>query len=360
MAEAESVSFGSLAEFLDTLPIKPCPATPQNRYYCTVCERLNKSIAQRCDYSKIKVEGPLGEVEEGSEGTLKFQPLLDDQATTTEKTTDQTGEKVEFKIVTPNKTDQDYPLFEFVQPKDKKIEPIEMELLEDVALEFKASDDEPIEVESLEVAPLDEDEFEDEVEGEGEVVEVMEVEVLEATEVESEDFDTYPGAAPTLQEFKPVSKIPKPKKGVKAKGLVAKRKYKTVPSKVSRKPIKKSKGVSKVPKKKTSPPSRSPRPPSQEGTFTGEPTWTPQSTKTPPKRLVPMGGGTPGMGATTVPTQKRITPVQPRQPQVQMKPTTQPYPTQGPTLAQPPKATKTIVRTPKKVATVRKVPKKKM
>ena len=350
MAEAESVSFGSLAEFLDTLPTKPCPTTPQNRYYCSVCERLNKSIAQRCDYSKIKEEGMIGGLEEGSEGSLKFEPLLDDKTTTTEKSTDQTGEKVEFKIVTPTKVDQDYPLFEFVQPKDKKIEPIEMELLEDVALEFKVSEDEPLEVEALEVAPLDEDEFEDEGEGEGEVAEVMEVEVLEATEVESEDFDTFPGSAPALQEFKPVSKVPKPKKGVKAKGLVPRRKPGTGPSKVSRKPVKKSKGVSKVPKKKTSPPSRKPRPSPQKVTYSGEPTWTPQSTRTPPRRLeqAEVGVAGTGMDVTTMPTQKRITPVQ------------QPYPTQGPTSIQPTKATKTIVKTPKKVATVRKVPKKKI
>ena len=77
MAEAESAtSFGSLSEFLDTLPLKPCPSTPQNRYFCTLCERLNKSIAQRCDYSKIKLEGAVGDDEEGGESTLKFQPLL--------------------------------------------------------------------------------------------------------------------------------------------------------------------------------------------------------------------------------------------------------------------------------------------
>jgi hypothetical protein len=332
---------------------KPCPATPQNRYYCTVCERLNKSIAKRCDYSKIKIEGSDETVDEDADDTI-FQPLSGDQPSMIGESSKQSGDKVEFKVVAPEKADKDYPLFEFVQPKDKKIEPIEMELLEDVALEFKISDDEPVEVEALEVTPIDEDEYDDD-EGGIEVAEVVEVEVFEDSEVESDRFDITTAAAPMLHEFKPVSQMPAPSKGVKSKGPVAaKRKPKKVSGKVAMKPVAKKRGARQVtrktklkPKKATKTPKTTPRPP-----HTVEPTWTPPpSTQSPPWRLEPIQATEPAQ----VPTQRRIKPVQPTQPQPQMRPTSQPTarPSVTPTL----KATKTLVKRPKKVTSVRKVPK---
>ena len=182
-------SFDSLEDFLDTLPTRPCPATPQNRYYCTVCERLNKSIAARCDNSKLESGIEPGAEGVSSESPPKFLSLENDDRKPSDlpssiPTDDQT-EKVEFKVVTPDKTEKDYPLFEFVQPKDKKIQPIEMELLEDVAIEFEVSSDEPLEVEAMEVEPLDEGENDEETEdlvGDDDVTEVEVAEVVEEVE----------------------------------------------------------------------------------------------------------------------------------------------------------------------------------
>ncbi len=311
----------------------------------------------RCDYSKIKIEGTDETVPEGADDTIRFQPLSDDQTVMIGEPSKQTGDKVEFKVVAPEKADKDYPLFEFVQPKDKKIEPIEMELLEDVALEFKISDDEPVEVEALEVTPIDEDEFDDDEDG-IEVAEVVEVEVLEASEVEPEKFDITTAAAPMLHEFKPVSQMPAPSKGVKTKGpIAAKRKPKTVSGKVAMRPVEKKRGAGKVTRKTKLKPKKATKTPTPTvgTTYTVEQTWAPpSSTRSPPRRLEPIQSNRPAQ----VPAQRRIKPVQTRQPQVQMQPTSQP--TARPSVAPTLKATKTLVKRPKKVTSVRKVPRTRM
>ncbi len=201
MVEASAEhTFGNLEEFLDTLPTTPCPSLPMNRYYCTVCERVNKAIALHCQYSKLKDMS-----EEGKEGvatSIQFLPLSEESDKTGDEPRDKAGGNVEFKVVTTKKTDEDYPLFELVQAKDKKIEPIEMELLEEVAIEFEPSD-EPVEVEVLEVAPLDESKDGLEI---AEVVEVEAVEGeegLEAIEVDVEEINAMPGES--YPEFKPIS-----------------------------------------------------------------------------------------------------------------------------------------------------------
>lgn len=247
MVEATSeATFGSLSDFLDSLPIQPCPTYPQNRYYCSVCERLNKVTARRCQYSKLKSieEGGAGADESTAEdGTIKFVPMGDEaEASQMESTSAETaGDKVAFKVITPEKADKDYPLFEFVQPKDTKIEPIEMELLEDVAIEFSTSDDEAVEVEALEVEPLDDSDYDDEY------GEVTEVEVVEADEAD-EDVGEFSDVG-SLPEFKPISEVPqkleKVSKGPKTKkAKVARKPLK----KVTKKPMASTKKAKKTPK----------------------------------------------------------------------------------------------------------------
>jgi uncharacterized membrane protein YidH (DUF202 family) len=46
-----------LRKFLDNLPSKPCKTRPEPRL-CKICVRLNKNVASRCPFSKIKLEKP--------------------------------------------------------------------------------------------------------------------------------------------------------------------------------------------------------------------------------------------------------------------------------------------------------------
>ena len=74
MAEAAAkAAYESLEEFLDTLPKTPCEATPINRYYCTVCERLNKGVANRCSYSTLTPDSDSSQHVEGSTGAAQVQ-----------------------------------------------------------------------------------------------------------------------------------------------------------------------------------------------------------------------------------------------------------------------------------------------
>jgi len=314
MAEAISQTYyNTLSEFLDSLPTKPCPSTPSNRYFCTVCERLNKSIAARCSYSNMQTAGEIKE--EGGTST-QFIPLSSETETQLGDTSQDSSEKVEFKIVTPKRVDKDYPLFEIVQPKDKKIKPIEMELLEDVAIEFEPTSDEPVEVEAFEVTPLDESDED------AEVAEVMEVDVVEADLASEyiESGQTYPEfipvqPQPSAREIKPVTqKLPKKITKKVAKKTIKKGKIKK-PMKAGKKQVKKK--PRKVPKK------AAPKldvPP-------GQATWEPPQQI--PKQSQPQ-------------LKKHIQPVQP-------------YPTKIPATKTPTLAT--VTKTPKKIAIVKKAPK---
>jgi hypothetical protein len=331
MAEAATqASYGTLAEFLDSLPTSPCPSYPENRYYCSVCERLNKSTASRCGYSKLPdTDNALL----GAEGdkSIQFQALSADSGKPESVHADDKAEKVEFKVVAPEKGDKDYPLFEFVQPKDKKIEPIEMELLEDVAVEFTTSEDEPVEVEALEVVPLDESES-----GEEETVEVMEVDVVEAVE-----FDDQMMAEPTgdsMLEFKPVTQ-PQPKQvpHKRAGPVPRKKQMKPVKKITPRVPVKKSKkAVRKPPRPKAGVKRPMPRAQAQP-VSQPEPTWTP-----PPGLTTPTPAIAPPAQSAAKP-KKRIHAVTPAVAPTGPTPTTQ----------QTPVAT----RTPKKIAKIKKRPK---
>jgi hypothetical protein len=335
MAEAMSqTSYETLNEFLDSLPTKPCPSTPGNRYFCTVCERLNKSIAARCSYSNIETTG---EVKEGGTST-QFIPLSAETETQLGDTSKDASEKVEFKIVTPKKIDKDFPLFEIVQPKDKKVKPIEMELLEDVAIEFEPTSDEPVEVEALEVTPLEESDED------AEVTEVMEVDVVEA-DLASEDIEsgqTYPEFIP-VQPQPPTEKI-KPGTQRSPKRITKKVAKKTIKKGSIKKPVKTGKkqvkkGPRKIPKK------AAPKldvPP-------GQATWEPprqipkQSQPQPKKRIQPVQPY-----PTKIPTTK--TPKTTSQPTLAPKQPVSRIPTKTPTLA-------TATKTPKKVTVRKKVPK---
>ena len=239
MEATAGTTYNSLETFLDTIPKRPCDNQPSNRYYCTVCERLNKPIAERCQYSKLKND--MTQVLKKDETDLQFIPVPDQAETSTPEpisrptngTTNNINitdksDKVEFKVITPMNTDDDYPLIELVQPKDRKIEPIEMELLENVAIEFDVSDDEPMEVEAFEVEPVDE--FDDDLEDEADMEDYEDI--AEASIVEGEAVDETIDFEMNSIEFKPISEEPtfQPRTGAvvqKRKGTLTKKSKKS-------------------------------------------------------------------------------------------------------------------------------------
>jgi hypothetical protein len=258
-----------LSEFLDTLPRRPCEVQPQNKHYCTICERLNRGVATRCKYSSIKDDTEL----DGSpspDGPVDFIQVRDDQQPS-EKLGESTGvnnaddpERVEFKIVAPLKPNDDYPMLELVQSKEKQVNPIEMELLQDVAIEFEVSDsndgvsEDAVEVEPLEVEPLDDFEDDDEViidSSNGADDDTMEVEALEVEIIDEEPTTTGPGQAPTgnIPQFKPLGQAQEPK----LEGETGPQKLTPSP-KVSKKKIKK-KSINKMKKRPILQPQKQPK-----------------------------------------------------------------------------------------------------
>jgi hypothetical protein len=71
----------TLRKFLDSLPSKPCKTRPDPRL-CKICVRLNKNVASRCPFSKIKLEKtklfeePRIEVIRAKEKIPVLEPLL--------------------------------------------------------------------------------------------------------------------------------------------------------------------------------------------------------------------------------------------------------------------------------------------
>ncbi len=71
----------TLRKFLDSLPSKPCKTRPDPRL-CKICVRLNKNVASRCPFSKIKIEKtslfeePRIEVIRAREKIQVLEPLL--------------------------------------------------------------------------------------------------------------------------------------------------------------------------------------------------------------------------------------------------------------------------------------------
>lgn len=71
----------ALRKFLDNLPSKPCKTSPDPRL-CKICVRLNKNVASRCPFSKIKIEKtslfeePRIEVIRAKEKIPVLEPLL--------------------------------------------------------------------------------------------------------------------------------------------------------------------------------------------------------------------------------------------------------------------------------------------
>lgn len=71
----------TLRKFLDNLPSKPCKTRPDPRL-CKICVRLNKNVASRCPFSKIKIEKtslfeePRIEVIRAREKIQVLEPLL--------------------------------------------------------------------------------------------------------------------------------------------------------------------------------------------------------------------------------------------------------------------------------------------
>lgn len=198
-----------LTDFLDSLPKEPCDSPPTTRYFCTVCERLNKSVERRCTLYSSRVDAvglgkEPGEFKElGAEGKGVEKPGSD--------------ESVEFKVVgdSDSDSDEERPLFEIVKPAEEDMEPLEMTLLEDEAIEFElmGGDGDEISEDAIEVEPLEVEEYE----GDG-----IEVEPLEVEEYE----DDFGGDVAS-----DVAVAPKPKVSVKSKPKAkakAKTKTKTV------------------------------------------------------------------------------------------------------------------------------------
>jgi hypothetical protein len=371
MAEAATDAYPghmTLAEFLDTLPRTPCEQIPQNKYFCTVCERLNKGVAARCRYSKVEGEAGAGQTSADA-GSVDFIPVADGKGAP-DKLEPATGigaaagaqndtEKVEFKVVAPLKSADDFPMLELVQPKDKQIKPIEMELLENVAIEFTAAEDmdidstEAVEVEALEVEPIEGDDEYAEADiglelgdagGGTDEDSAFEVEALEVAElaVDEEDFGEHDESIP---QFTPLNS-----QGahISDQGPVessAPTTMATEKSKVKKKTVKRK----KVSKPKTQAPTFTPITPSAAQSPT--PTQTPSPTPRPQATHRP---------TTTGPTQKHQTSPQvagpraasnePTVPRFQPQ-TVQPRSASAPTKLQPVRKTK-----PKKV---KKVVKKK-
>ncbi len=342
MLDASGQPFtGTLEEFLDSLPTQPCPETPSNRYYCTVCERLNKSIASRCQYSKLEHSAQESEGDQGD--TIKFLPMQETGEEPTGKLGEKGEDKVKFKVVTTKTADEDYPLFELVQSKDKQITPIEMELLEDVAIEFEPAkeNEEPVEVEALEVVPLDD--YDEEEEGmEVEVVEVSEAETLDdesvvepITGTSEEEYPTFMPISKGAPEFIPIESHRKPvkKAPVKKTKMPVKIKGKKKPMQKEKKPSK------KVPKLKQKPkPERL--------------SWSPESRVQP---VQPTPGRTMSVGSKPMPQSPRKQTVTPSTIQASTQPTTQPSVASTPT-----PTSFTMKKVTRKIPMKRKVPMKKM
>ena len=191
MADIKSITvLNELQDFLDNLPAKPCPEYPGRQDFCTVCKRLNQEVAGRCKYSGLEIDTEkIDSSSEQKPESLEFKPVSDE---------------VETKQVVPPSADEDFPMIEIVKPSSTPKKPIEMELLDDIAIEFEVmgEGDEPVEVEALEVEPLDEDEIGDE--SGGYIVEEGEVEVLQFEAVDENE----PGVDDQIAEdvvFEPTS-----------------------------------------------------------------------------------------------------------------------------------------------------------
>jgi hypothetical protein len=250
MADIKSVTvLTELQDFLDKLPAKPCPEYSGNPDFCTVCKRLNREVAGQCKYSGLEIDGEKAqEPPESEPGSVEFKPVSDD---------------VETKQVIPPESDEEFPMIEIVKPTTTPKKPVEMELLDDIAIEFEVmgDDDEPVEVEALEVEPLGEDEFGDEGE-----IEVLQFEAVEEVEpgagdeiAESVVFEptSTPGSGPmpTVVPAPPMIPAPTaagagprvvPRKRVKLKKRPPVVKKPGTGPKVARKPIPKPKPIKKA------------------------------------------------------------------------------------------------------------------
>jgi hypothetical protein len=299
----------TLAEFLDTLPRTPCEQTPQNKHFCTVCERLNKGVAARCKYSKVEDEE--GADQSGVDsGSVDFIPVSDGKGAPDKlepsagigASTSAQGdtEKVEFKVVAPLKSDDDFPMLELVQPKDKQIKPIEMELLENVAIEFTPTEDsdgsEAVEVEALEVEPIEgEDEFEGEY-GDEDIGDdsAFEVEVLEVAELADDETDSEVGDT-SIPQFKPLDSQGAPMGNMgSGPGPGHTQAQDTTPMAVDRPKLKKkSIKKKKVSEPKTLAPTFTPITPAAASSPTPKPTTGPQAAPRPTPTTKPTPTPTP-------------------------------------------------------------------
>jgi hypothetical protein len=218
MADIKSVTvLNELQDFLDKLPVKPCPDNPPHSDFCTVCKRLNREVAGSCKYSGFEIDAEKTEsIPEPEPESVEFKPVSDD---------------VETKNVVPPGSDDELPMIEIVKPTTTPKKPIEMELLDDVAIEFEVmgEGDEPVEVEALEVEPLEDDELGEESEDFAEAEEEVEVLQFEAVdEIEPGPGDDIadevvfestpplpPGTIHKVIPTPPTKKIPAPKQRVK-------------------------------------------------------------------------------------------------------------------------------------------------
>lgn len=190
MADIKSVTvLTELQDFLDKLPAKPCPEYSGNPDFCTVCKRLNREVAGQCKYSGLEIDAEKAqEPPESEPGSVEFRPVSDE---------------VETKQIVPPESDEEFPMIEIVKPTTTPKKPVEMELLDDIAIEFEVmgEDDEPVEVEALEVEPLSDDESGDEDEGE---IEILQFEAVEEVE---------PGAGDGIDESVVFEPAPTPGSG---------------------------------------------------------------------------------------------------------------------------------------------------
>lgn len=142
--QAVKKSFQNLEDFLDNPPTSPCVDQPDRGKYCSVCMRLNETVAIDCEYIEMSEEKKVAQkstfkiVGQSADDRPKFNIL---------------GAREEEPVVDKKPIagiEKEYPLIEIVKPEDPKIKPLEMELIEEETVVFGIADDDEVKMQESE------------------------------------------------------------------------------------------------------------------------------------------------------------------------------------------------------------------
>jgi hypothetical protein len=127
-------------DFLDDLPPMPCTKPPSGGRYCNICVRINRDVAQECQFSGLTEDFVV-------EDKPRFKVVA---GATSEK-------KMSFKVISggpegaqaPGQTpipgiEKEFPLIEIVKPQNPTVKPLEMELLEEEPVVFEMASEEDL------------------------------------------------------------------------------------------------------------------------------------------------------------------------------------------------------------------------